>query len=67
VIHLAGEQAFSPDAWCPDCQYYKARRVAVTSWPRVRRSGVAPDVLGFGASQTKQYFTGHAKSDESDD
>jgi hypothetical protein len=26
VKPYAGTQGFDPDAWCPDCQYYKLRR-----------------------------------------
>ena len=26
VKPFAGTQGFDPDAWCPDCQYYKLRR-----------------------------------------
>jgi hypothetical protein len=26
VKPYAGTQSFDPDAWCPDCQYYKLRR-----------------------------------------
>jgi hypothetical protein len=26
VKPYAGTKGFDPDAWCPDCQYYKLRR-----------------------------------------
>ncbi len=26
VLPLAGASGFDPEAWCPDCTYYKARR-----------------------------------------
>jgi hypothetical protein len=26
VLPLAGKDGFTPDAWCPDCAYYKLRR-----------------------------------------
>jgi hypothetical protein len=27
VLPMAGTAGFSPDAWCADCVYYKAKRV----------------------------------------
>jgi hypothetical protein len=26
VLPMAGATGFVPDAWCPDCQYFKAKR-----------------------------------------
>jgi hypothetical protein len=26
VLPFAGREGFSPDAWCPDCAFYKLRR-----------------------------------------
>jgi len=26
VLPLAGTSGFNPEAWCPDCQYFKLRR-----------------------------------------
>ena len=26
VLPIAGTSGFKPEAWCPDCQYFKARR-----------------------------------------
>lgn len=26
VLPIAGESGFKPEAWCPDCQYFKLRR-----------------------------------------
>ena len=26
VLPMAGTTGFDPDAWCPDCQFYKLRR-----------------------------------------
>ncbi len=28
VLPMAGTAGFVPDAWCPDCAYYKAKRTA---------------------------------------
>ncbi len=28
VLPLAGREGFNPEAWCPDCNYFKVRRVA---------------------------------------
>lgn len=27
VLPMAGATGFVPDSWCPDCEYYKAKRV----------------------------------------
>ena len=27
VLPMAGVQGFNADSWCPDCPYYKAKRV----------------------------------------
>lgn len=27
VLPMAGTTGFSPDSWCPDCEFYKLRRV----------------------------------------
>jgi hypothetical protein len=27
VLPMAGVTGFDPEAWCPDCQYFKAKRV----------------------------------------
>jgi hypothetical protein len=27
VLPVTGAQGFSPDAWCGDCAFYKARRI----------------------------------------
>lgn len=27
VLPMAGTTGFTPDSWCPDCAYYKAKRV----------------------------------------
>jgi hypothetical protein len=27
VLPLAGTSGFNPDSWCPDCSFYKLRRV----------------------------------------
>jgi hypothetical protein len=27
VLPMAGTNGFDPEAWCPDCQFYKVRRV----------------------------------------
>jgi hypothetical protein len=27
VLPMAGTTGFSPDSWCPDCSFYKLRRV----------------------------------------
>jgi hypothetical protein len=27
VLPMAGTSGFDPEAWCPDCQFYKVRRV----------------------------------------
>jgi hypothetical protein len=27
VLPMAGAHGFSPDSWCPDCRFYKLRRV----------------------------------------
>lgn len=27
VLPMAGANGFSPESWCPDCAYYKLRRV----------------------------------------
>jgi len=27
VLPMAGSTGFDPEAWCPDCQFYKVRRV----------------------------------------
>ena len=27
VLPLAGREGFNPEAWCPDCAFYKVRRV----------------------------------------
>lgn len=65
VRSLAGEASFNPEAWCGDCALYKARRTvrphASPSTLRTRDVGPTPDVVGFGSSQTLQYFTGHSK------
>ncbi len=34
VLPMAGTTGFSPESWCPDCQYYKLRRV-----PKKRDAG----------------------------
>ena len=34
VKPFAGTQGFDPDAWCPDCQYYKLRRAPKKREPR---------------------------------
>jgi hypothetical protein len=26
VLPIAGETGFDPEAWCPDCEFYKLRR-----------------------------------------
>ena len=26
VLPMAGTSGFNPDAWCPECEYFKARR-----------------------------------------
>ena len=26
VLPIAGTSGFNPDSWCPECQYFKARR-----------------------------------------
>ncbi len=26
VLPIAGASGFNPEAWCPDCEYFKARR-----------------------------------------
>ena len=26
VLPFAGKEGFSPDSWCPECQFYKLRR-----------------------------------------
>jgi hypothetical protein len=28
VLPLAGREGFNPEAWCPDCSFFKVRRVA---------------------------------------
>lgn len=38
VKPYAGTASFDPDAWCPDCQYYKLRRA-----PKKR----SPDEYGY--------------------
>ncbi len=27
VLPMAGTNGFDPEAWCPDCEFYKVRRV----------------------------------------
>jgi len=27
VLPMAGSHGFSPESWCPECQFYKLRRV----------------------------------------
>ena len=34
VKPYAGTTGFDPDAWCPDCQYYKLRRAPKKREPR---------------------------------
>jgi hypothetical protein len=34
VKPYAGTQGFDPDAWCPECQYYKLRRAPKKREPR---------------------------------
>jgi len=34
VLPLAGTTGFNPDSWCPECQYYKLRRM-----PKKREGG----------------------------
>jgi hypothetical protein len=38
VLPMAGTTGFDPEAWCPDCQFYKVRRV-----PKKR----APEDYGY--------------------
>ncbi len=28
VLPYAGKEGFNPESWCPDCQYFKLKRVA---------------------------------------
>ena len=28
VLPLAGREGFNPEAWCPDCSFFKVRRTA---------------------------------------
>jgi len=34
VLPLAGTTGFNPESWCPDCQFYKLRRM-----PKKRENG----------------------------
>ena len=38
VLPMAGTTGFDPDAWCPDCAFYKVRRI-----PKKR----SPDDYGY--------------------
>ncbi len=42
VLPIAGRNGFNPEAWCPDCTFFKVRRTP-------RKRAPAADPFGYGA------------------